>query len=554
MIYLILSSYIIASISVTVYSSVNKLVEENILSNNSNIAISFIDNVYPGPWRIEGDKLYKGNHLLNEDYNIVDSIKDALDGDITIFLKDTRITTTIEDNGVRQIGTKASDQVIENVLSNGENYTGDADVVGIKYVTSYAPIYDESKEIIGMMFVGFTKAYVFAIIVDFLYLLLVVALGLLALGSLIFFFVIKRNIVKPINTLTNNLTEVSNLNLNFKIEEKLLNRKDEIGQMFTDLDVMVNNLRDITRDLSIHANELEEQSNSLASTSEEMAVSTEQVASSIDGLAESANYQMNDMSGISTMVNDLSLSIEEIEIKFKQVANEIENTEDKANMGKADMDNLMKSIEDIKTAFNIVENKVNNLNQSVINISGIADVIESIAEQTNLLALNAAIESARAGESGRGFAVVADEIRKLAEQSKKSTGEIINIIATIEKDTKEVMETSIEVTKYMENQSTSIDHTLSSFAEILNSVDNIQPIIEDTFNNISKIISMKEDTKHRVYEINNMIGNDTSAMQEVNASTEELTSSSEEVAATTETMNEMALELKNIVSKFKIYQ
>ncbi len=71
----------------------------------------------------------------------------------------------------------------------------------------------------------------------------------------------------------------------------------------------------------------------------------------------------------------------------------------------------------------------------VHDIGGLLSLINEIADQTNLLALNAAIEAARAGEEGRGFAVVAEEVRRLAERSKRSAGDIAVIVDGVREET-----------------------------------------------------------------------------------------------------------------------
>lgn len=90
---------------------------------------------------------------------------------------------------------------------------------------------------------------------------------------------------------------------------------------------------------------------------------------------------------------------------------------------------------------------INHLAQRSAEVTQITNTIRALAGQTNLLALNAAIEAARAGEQGRGFAVVAEEVRKLAEESARSVGQIDQILLATVKEAEsaqQAMETCTE--------------------------------------------------------------------------------------------------------------
>ena len=118
------------------------------------LGYSYLDAAIPGEWRIENDALYKGDVLLNDNFDIVDKIGLDTGGTVTIFQGDTRVTTNVMVDGKRAVGTQVSDVVADAVLKNEETYYGEADVAGNTYQAAYRPLVDKQNNVIGIFYIG----------------------------------------------------------------------------------------------------------------------------------------------------------------------------------------------------------------------------------------------------------------------------------------------------------------------------------------------------------------------------------------------------------------
>jgi two-component system NtrC family sensor kinase len=99
-------------------------------------------------------------HMLNNDFTLVDQIRDAAQVDIaTIFFGDLRVSTNvINEAGDRAIGTRVSQEVGNVVLYGGHEYVGSAFVVNEDYITRYEPLQNHLGQIVGMLNVGARQA------------------------------------------------------------------------------------------------------------------------------------------------------------------------------------------------------------------------------------------------------------------------------------------------------------------------------------------------------------------------------------------------------------
>jgi len=182
---------------------------------------------------------------------------------------------------------------------------------------------------------------------------------------------------------------------------------DEVGVMALSFNAMADSLESLV--------------DQLVSASDEVSISATQLNSAADQLAATTTEQ-------SAAVTEASATTEELARASASIADTVDAV---ALQTGETRDNLEQAERDIQVS----SERTLALAELVSEIGAILTLINEIADQTNLLALNAAIEAARAGEAGRGFAVVAEEVRRLAERSKASAGEIAELIEGIQSET-----------------------------------------------------------------------------------------------------------------------
>lgn len=499
--------------------------------------------------------IWKGGYNVSKSESLVDRIKENSGMDVTFFYGDKRIMTSAFDaDGNRILGSPAGEVIVEKVLVGEDEYFSKAvSLDGTLNYGYYIPVYQNgtTENPVGMIFVGTNKAEKDAAINKII--------GMIAAAVLLVMVICAFGAVAMANSISKNIKnsveavkKVAEGNLNVWVDEKLLGRKDEVGDLSRVTITLRDAMKSTIKEISRNAKQLLEASETLGAAADSTNGTMREVKQAVNLIAESSTEQARNSKSTSEHMRVMGEDITQTSAEVNLLDRNAESMQQSSEKAADTLGNLRRINDEVECIIGEVQLQTNRTNESVQKIHEATAFITSIAEETNLLSLNAAIEAARAGESGRGFAVVADQIQKLADQSNKSSKEIEETTRNLMEDSGKAVEIMQKMQKIIESQNQSMLDTQSIVEEVLDEISNSMHSIEQIKNSAKRLEDSRNEVVQAVGELSDIAQDNASSTRKTYDATQEVAGTFEQVSTSAGRLREIADELVESIDYFKL--
>jgi len=363
---------------------------------------------------------------------------------------------------------------------------------------------------------------------------------------------IMNQVVKPVQQVTNVLSEVATGDFSKNIVLDGHARNDEIAGMSNSMQMFLEKMRGIISDISGTAEWLNKQAQENGTVSKSLKLS--------------AGEQTNAMAALNEMVRELSDTVNRAAKGMEGLANIIHQTRSEgADAGSVMLETVrasedghtaMKKIEEtmgwIEETMESLETQIRRTEGAVSQIGNMVNLIMDIADETNLLALNASIEAAKAGEAGRGFAVVAEQIGKLAANSSVAADDILKLTVSIKETVARASAHMGQSVGRVKESILMIEATAQTFDGVFSQVEETDVIIGRMLALVDQVDSVASEMMGTAKEQLNVTKQITHSTELLDEYTKIVNDNSESVAESAKALEKQSGKLSGGMNQFKV--
>lgn len=354
-------------------------------------------------------------------------------------------------------------------------------------------------------------------------------------------------VIIPLNSLIETMKRLGDGDLSVSVTKKA---NDEIGQLADGFMQMKQNLSTLVGKINDTSSQIHTAAEMLSVNSMEANKVSEQISIAIQEVATGSEEQTKGMEKIVRAVSVFNNEITDITKNTKEMANLSKQATQYAIQGEQAVEKTVEQMDQIQHSVGDSDRSIQLLQERSKEIGQFLNVITDIANQTNLLALNAAIEAARAGEAGKGFAVVAEEVRKLAEQSNQSAGQIAVLVNEIQDNTMTTVKTMQKVTEEVKVGIDITKETKEKFNIISQSMSGMTRQVNSTQSASEKISTNVEEVTSSVEQVTVIAKENSNNSINVSAAAQEQLSTQEEITSSVNSLVQIATDLESLTKQF----
>lgn len=530
-----------------------KLIEDELLTATHLLEQTFSVIGEGKDYALIDGALYKGGVNLSKDTSIIDQLKQETGLEVTLLWKDIRMVTTLVDEyGNRATGTRLDSVVADDILAGGKKFVANMTIQGMNYASFYIPLRQPTtSEIVGIIFAGKPKSEidntVYSMVRQSAIMLFVIAISCTIGCS----FLVNK-VIQRLKRMVIYLHVLKDGNLSENIDQKLVEVRDEVGDLARSLSIVrekfrevISNLQDSAAMLSESSANFASQFNTVTQNANNISKVTEDIAQGVIAQSQETN---NTSFSISEMASQIERNLESVSVLNQAVA-KMSSLEEETEKS---LDVLAEISNRTADTMRKLAEETENTNSSAKRIQEAVQFIQAIAKQTNLLSLNASIEAARAGEAGKGFAVVAEEIRSLSEDSNKCAVEISGVVGELLNNSNISVSKMIDVTENSEKQAIQLEQVHKKYAELGKETLNIIAVIQNISEQIDSINKMKNSIAFNTEQLSSIAEENAAGTEEANASVQILSDTLSECCNSAEELLKLSHCLAGQAYQFKM--